>query len=56
MVADNNNNDVEDSKLGVLYKDGDVVFRQCDSGDCMYVIISGKVEVIQDVGYEEVEP
>jgi len=34
--------------LGKEYKAGEVIVRQGDVGDCMYVIQSGKVEVIQE--------
>jgi CRP/FNR family cyclic AMP-dependent transcriptional regulator len=38
--------------LGKIYSDGEVIVRQGDVGDCMYVVQSGRVEVIQatDVG------
>lgn len=33
--------------LGRLYRDGEVIIRQGELGDCMYVILDGKVEVLQ---------
>ena len=33
--------------LGSVYKDGDVIVRQGDLADCMYVVQSGEVEVVQ---------
>lgn len=33
--------------LGKLYADGEDIVRQGDVGDCMYVVQSGRVEVIQ---------
>jgi CRP-like cAMP-binding protein len=33
--------------LGKIYADGEDIVRQGDVGDCMYVIQSGRVEVIQ---------
>ena len=33
--------------LGKTYADGEVIVRQGDVGDCMYVVQSGRVEVIQ---------
>jgi CRP-like cAMP-binding protein len=33
--------------LGKLYGDGDVIVRQGEVGDCMYVVQSGRVEVVQ---------
>lgn len=32
--------------LGKEYKDGDVIFRQGEVGDCMFVIQQGQVEVV----------
>jgi CRP-like cAMP-binding protein len=32
--------------LGKVYKDGEVIVRQGELGDCMYVVQSGEVEVI----------
>ena len=36
-----------DSMLGKQYHDGDIIVRQGELGDCMYVIQEGEVEVIQ---------
>jgi len=33
--------------LGTLYRDGDAIVRQGELGDCMYVVQSGEVEVVQ---------
>ncbi|TFH64127.1 MAG: cyclic nucleotide-binding domain-containing protein [Gemmatimonadales bacterium] len=33
--------------LGTVYKDGDAIVRQGELGDCMYVVQSGEVEVVQ---------
>ena len=33
--------------LGSVYEDGDVIVRQGDLADCMYVVQSGEVEVVQ---------
>jgi CRP-like cAMP-binding protein len=35
-------------ELGKVYGPGEIIFRQGEVGDCMYVILSGKVEVIQE--------
>jgi len=40
--------------LGKLYSDGEVILKQGDSGNCMYVIQSGEVEVISDNNGKEV--
>lgn len=34
------------AELGKVYKDGEMVFRQGERGDCMYVVQSGRVEII----------
>jgi len=33
--------------LGKIYADGEVIVRQGEVGDCMYVVQSGRVEVVQ---------
>jgi len=35
-------------ELGRYYADGEVVVRQGDAGECMFEILSGKVEVVQE--------
>ena len=35
-------------ELGKIYKDGEIIVRQGDVGDCMYVIQSGQVEVMKE--------
>ena len=44
----------KDTTLGRLYKDGEVIIKQGDTGDCLYVIQKGKVEVIQESGNGEI--
>ena len=34
--------------LGRIYVDGEAIIRQGDSGESMYVVQSGRVEVVQD--------
>lgn len=34
--------------MGKFYRDGEVIIRQGNTGDCMYVVQTGQVEVIQD--------
>lgn len=41
--------------LGKRYGDGDVIIRQGDVGDCMYVIQEGKVEVILESHGHEIQ-
>ena len=35
------------SNLGKTYRDGEIIVKQDDTGDCMYVIQKGKAEVIR---------
>ena len=41
--------------LGRLYQDGELVIRQGEVGDCMYVIQEGQVEVFTHEGDKEVQ-
>ncbi|MBI5568862.1 MAG: cyclic nucleotide-binding domain-containing protein [Desulfomonile tiedjei] len=41
--------------LGKIYSEGEIIVRQGDVGDCMFVIQSGKVEVIKEEGGKEVK-
>ena len=43
-----------ESGLGKIYEDGEVIIRQGDVGDCMYVIQEGEVEVVSTSGNKEV--
>ena len=45
---------METSELGKVYQDGEVIVRQGDVGDSMYVIQDGKVEVFTEQGGVEV--
>ena len=45
---------METGGLGKTYKDGEVIIRQGESGNCMYIIQSGEVEVIRDNNGKEV--
>jgi CRP/FNR family cyclic AMP-dependent transcriptional regulator len=40
--------------LGKVYGDGEVIVRQGEVGDCMYVIQEGQVEVVAEQNGEEV--
>ncbi len=40
--------------LGKVYQDGEVIIRQGEVGDCMYVIQDGQVEVMMEKDGEEV--
>jgi CRP-like cAMP-binding protein len=40
--------------LGKVYEDGEIIIRQGDVGDCMYVIQEGQAEVMVEKDGEEV--
>lgn len=40
--------------LGRLYQDGEIIVREGDPGDCMYVVQKGRVDVIANFGGDEV--
>ena len=42
-------------KLGQLYKDGELIIKQGTSGNCLYVIQEGKVEVIKETAVGDVK-
>ena len=37
-------------KIGRVYSDGEVIIRQGETGECMYVVQEGTVEVLEDAG------
>jgi CRP/FNR family transcriptional regulator len=41
--------------LGKVYQDGEIIIRQGEVGNCMYVIQEGKVEVLIEKDGEEVQ-
>lgn len=41
-------------ELGRIYRTGEMIVRQGEVGDCMYVIQSGKVEVVRESGTGQV--
>jgi CRP-like cAMP-binding protein len=45
---------METGALGRLYQDSDVIYRQGEPGNCMYVILEGKVEIYLDRDGQEV--
>ena len=45
---------MEKRSLGKTYRDGEVIVRQGETGDCMYVIQKGKAEVLQEKEGKEV--
>ena len=45
---------MKNKKLGRLYNDGEIVIKQAEQGDCLYVIQDGKVEIIDESGEKEI--
>lgn len=45
---------MEIGALGRVYQDGEIIVRQGEVGDCMYVIQEGKVEVLTEQGGNDV--
>lgn len=45
---------MSEAALGRFYADGEIVARQGDVGDCMYVVQDGEVEIVAKEGGEEV--
>ncbi len=45
---------MERGALGKVYRDGEVIVRQGEAGDCMYVIQTGQAEVLQEKEGQEV--
>lgn len=41
-------------ELGKVYSDGEIIIKQGESGNCMYVIQSGKVDVIKEQDGKEI--
>jgi CRP-like cAMP-binding protein len=44
----------DSAAIGKVYEDGDVIIREGETGDCMYVVQEGEVEVYTERGGEEV--
>ena len=45
---------MDTSSLGRDYKTGDVIVREGEIGDCMYVILSGQAEVMRSTDGEDI--
>lgn len=46
---------MKNKKLGRLYQDGEVIIKQGEKGNCLYVIQQGKVEVIHETPHGDVK-
>lgn len=45
---------MKEGDLGKLYQDGEVILRQGEAGDRMYVVQAGQVEVLQEQEGKEI--
>jgi CRP-like cAMP-binding protein len=45
---------MSEGELGKVYADGDIIFREGDIGDCMYVIQSGTVRLTRKTASGEI--
>jgi len=45
----------KDTTLGRHFKNGEEIIKQGDTGDCVYVIQKGRVEIIDESGDEEIK-
>ena len=46
---------MKSNALGHLYKDGEIIIKQNTTGNCLYVIQEGKVEVIDENDGNEIK-
>jgi hypothetical protein len=53
-TADGEEDVMEKDDLGKVYHDGELIIRQGEVGDCMYVIQSGTAEVLQEKDGKEI--
>jgi len=46
---------MKNKKLGLLYRDGEIIIKQGSVGKCLYVIQEGKVEIIKERDGENIK-
>ena len=46
---------MEDGKLGKLYRDGEIIVKQGEIGDRMYIVQDGRVRVSRVIGDKEIQ-
>lgn len=46
---------ISNKTLGILFKDGETIFKKGAVGDCLYIIQKGRVEVIEESGDKELK-
>ena len=47
--------DTDTGALGKVYQDGEIIIRQGEVGDCMYVIQAGQVEILIEEEGQEIQ-
>jgi len=45
---------MDTGNLGTKYESGEAIIRQGDEGECMYVVQSGKVDILEEMDGKEV--
>ena len=46
---------MKDKKLGKVYEDGEIIIKQGEKGNCLYVVQEGKVEIIHETSEGDVK-
>lgn len=46
---------MDSGMLGRIYKDTEIIIKQGDQGDCMFVVQEGKVAIVKEVDGDEVQ-
>lgn len=46
---------MKSGELGKIYPGGEIIIRQGEPGDCMYVIQSGEVEILRDKDDKQIQ-
>jgi CRP-like cAMP-binding protein len=46
---------MKNKKLGLLYKNGEIIIKQGTTGNCLYVIQEGKVEILKERDDQEIK-
>lgn len=46
---------MKSGELGKIYQSGEVIIKQGEPGDCMYVIQSGEVEILRDKDDKQIQ-
>lgn len=46
---------MKSGELGKIYQSGEIIIKQGEPGDCMYVIQSGEVEILRDKDDKQIQ-